>query len=187
MACSLHFSVFPHCFLELRVRQAWRKHGLVRKPTWEVKRFSSSKCDPCLYLLLHDSVERYNEFEVIFPDLPSPNQFHFISNFPAVIFRNGSRLQPSGSYSSILSTFPHRSNYNSSFSIIFKTFLPIEPDLLLFIPFSPHWADLPFPSKTGTNSKIGTQDSHLHKICPEDKYIEFILLPLNRLPWWIRW
>lgn len=70
-SCNLHLSNPPHRFLELRRRQAWRKHGFVKSTTSKVKGFPSSKCDPYLHFLLHDSVERRIGFGVICPGLPS--------------------------------------------------------------------------------------------------------------------
>lgn len=163
--CILHFSSSPHCFLELKVRHAWRKHGLVKSTAWRVKGFSCSNVNRVCIFLLHDLVGRHFGFGIIFLGLPSASQFHLISNFPAFIFRNGSRLQPSDSWFSILSTYPHRSNCSSPFSIILKTSLLTKLGLLFSIPFSPHWDEL-FPLKMNW-LKTGDQSSHLHKIYPD--------------------
>lgn len=63
----------------------------------------------------------------------------------------------------------HRSSCCSPFSIIFKTSLLIRSDHLVFVLFSPHWDDLSFLSQTWTNFKIGVEDSHCHKIYPDNK------------------
>lgn len=105
----------------------------------------------CIFLL-HDLVGRHFGFGVLFLGLSSASQFHLISNFPAFIFRNGSRLQPSDSRFSILSTFPHRSNCSSPFSIILKTSHLTDVGLFLHR-VSPHWDDF-FPLQIEQTLKL---------------------------------
>ena len=109
----LHLSSSPRCFLKLKEGQIWRKHGLMRNTSRKASGFSCCQWEPCLHFLLHDSGGKHVGFGVTFLGLSSASQFHLISNFPAVIFRNGPRLQTSDS---LFSTLPPQTQL--SFSLL---------------------------------------------------------------------
>lgn len=120
----------------------------------------------------------------IFPGLSTASQFHLINNSPAVIFQKWVSIIAFWFLVSVLYIFPQRSKHHSPFSIILEISLPVKPGHLFVIPFSPHWIDLCFLSKIGSNCNIGAQHSHLYKICPDNKFVDYIALPLNRIAAW---
>lgn len=107
--CILHVPNSPHCFLELRVRQTRWKRDLVKNATCRVKGFSSSKCDPCLHHLLHDSVETQLDLESYFQALPLPRNANLSATFQQLFSEMGlddSLLIPSPMYFPLFHTDP---------------------------------------------------------------------------------
>lgn len=154
----------------------------LRRQSEEWKAFPLPNGSHCLPFPVCTLVERH-----IFPGLSTAGQFHLISNSPAVIFQKWVSIRAVRFLVSVLYTFPQRCKHHSPFSIILEISLPVKPGHLFVIPFSPHWGDLCFLSKIGSNCNIGAQHSHLYKICLDNKFVDYIALPLNRSWIWNSW